>query len=161
MKRTWKAKEVIRGWRDKPLRIQKTEDPFDEESTGVEVGNMTVFDAMIVITNTTQVAGKLLCTTLEDSSRKKSIKKALLASMKSGVIELEAEDFKWLKNISEIVSPVAWQENANEVHDIITEGFKKENEPPKSAGEKKSKEKKDAPPAEKVGQSETEETSEE
>ena len=122
MKRVWKAKEVIKGWNDKPIRINKTDNPFDDEDNTLEMGDLTIFDAMLVI------SGSFRCESLEDSSKKKAVRKALLAAMKSGVIELEGEEYKWLKAASEKVCPQAWQDNANEVHDIITEGFKKENE---------------------------------
>lgn len=127
MKRVWKAKEVIKGWEGKPLKINKNDDPFDEESD-MNLGEVTIFDAILVIVN------NFPCETLEDSSKKKAIKQAIKTSMKTGLIELEGEVFKWLKTASEKVCPRAWQDNANEVHDIITEGFKKENEP---SGEKK------------------------
>ncbi len=137
MKRVWKAKEVIKGWQGKPIRIQMATDPFDEEDN-VEVGDMTIFGAMLVIAN------NFTCETLEDSSKKRELKKALKVSLKSGRIEVEGEVFKWLKTASEKVCPRAWQENANEVHDIITEGFKKDNEPPKSSPKAKSEKEKDA-----------------
>ena len=128
MKRVWKAKEVINGWTGTPIKIEKPDDPFDEEEKETKLGKLTILDAMLVISNLFR------CETLEDSSKKKALKQALKASMKSGLIELEGEVFKWLKTASEKASPLAWQENANEVHDIITEGFRKENEkanPPK------------------------------
>jgi len=139
VKRVWKAKEVIKGWEGKPIKIQMAEDPFDEDSD-VEVGDLTVFGAMLVITNS------FPCETLDDASKKKSLKQALKASVKSGTIELDGEVFKWLKVASEKVCPKAWQDNANEVHDIMTEGFKKENEPPESKGKTEGKEEKDATP---------------
>mgnify|MGYP001596292251 CR=1 FL=1 len=132
MKRVWKAKEVIKGWEGKPIKIQMADDPFDENSD-VEVGDMTVFGAMLVIAN------NFTCETLDDASKKKSLKQALKASVKSGLIELDAETFKWLKNASEKVCPRAWQDNANEVHDIITEGYRKENELSKLQPKKKDK----------------------
>ena len=155
MKRVWKAKEVIKGWEGKPIRLQIADDPFDEESD-TEVGDMTIFGAMLVIANVAQIGGRPLCETLDDASKKKLLKQALKASMKTGLIELEGEVFKWLKGASEKVSPVLWQDNANEVHDIITEGFKKENEPSEPAGKKKGKKEADAPPTEAGGQGETE-----
>lgn len=151
MKRVWKAKEVINGWEGKPIRIQIADDPFDEDSD-VEVGDMTIFGAMLAISNIQQVGGEILCKTLDDASKKKSLKQALKASMKTGLIELEPEVHKWLKGASEKVSPVVWQDNANEVHYIIDEGFKRENEPSKSARKTQGKKEKDASPAEEVGE---------
>ena len=139
MKRVWKAREVIKGWEGKPIRIQIAGNPFDDESD-VTVGDMTIFAAMLVIVNLFKAE------TLDDSSKKKAIKQALKASLGTGKIELEAEGFKWLKVASEKISPQAWQENGNEVHDIITEGFAKENEkahPPKKV--------KDATPSKEEG----------
>lgn len=150
MKRIWRAREVIKGWEGKPIRIQIADDPFDDESD-VEVGDMTIFGAMLVIANVFK------CETLDDSSKKKAIKQALKASVKSGRIELEAEEFKWLKAASEKVSPQAWQDNANEVHDIITEGFKKENEPSKSETAKERKKREDAEKAAESARSQSEE----
>ena len=121
MKRVWKSKEVINGWEGKPIRIQIADDPFDEESI-VGVSDLTILGAMLVIAN------NYPCETLEDSSKKKAVKQALRDSIKTGLIELDGEEFKWLKTASEKICPKAWQDNANEVHDIITEGFRKENE---------------------------------
>ncbi len=134
MKRVWKAKEIIKGWEGKPIRIQIAADPFDDEDN-VKVGDMTIFGAMLVIAN------NFACATLEDSSKKRELKKALKASVESGRIELEGEVFKWLKTASEKVCPQAWQDNGNEVHDIITEGFTKENEPSESAKKRAAQEK--------------------
>lgn len=156
MKRVWKAKEVIKGWEGKPLTAQKAENPFDEDSD-VSVGELTIFDAMFLISNISQIGNEVLCKTLEDASKKKSLKQALKVAKKTGLIELEAEVFRWLKTASEKVCPMLWQDNANEVHDIITEGFKKENEPSKSAGKKEGKEGKDASPAEKSAEPRIEE----
>ena len=150
MKRVWKAKEVIKGWEGKPIKIQMSDDPFDEESK-VEVGDMTIFGAMLAISNVQQIGGEILCKTLEDGSKLKALKKALKASMKSGLIELEGEVFKWLVYASEKVCPLAWRDNSNEVHDILTEGFKRENEPSKSKAKAEGKEKEDAAPAEEEG----------
>lgn len=145
-KRIWKAKDVIKGWQDKPIRIQQFEDPFDEDSI-VEVGDMRVLDAMLVIAN------RFDCKTLDDASKKRTLKKALLASVKTGRIELEPDIYKWLKVASEQVCPMAWQDNANEVHDIISEGFRYENEPSESAGKAKVKKGEDAPPTEEPAES--------
>ncbi len=128
MKRVWKAEEVIKGWQGKPIKIQMADDPFDDESDE-KVGDMTIFGAMCFISNLAVIAGKQLCNSLDDASKKKSVRQALHASMETGRIELEPEVHKWLKAASEIVCPVAWQDNANEVHDIITDGYRKENEP--------------------------------
>ena len=152
MKRVWKAKEVIKGWEGKPIRIQIADDPFDEESD-VEVGDMTIFGAMLAISNIQQIGGEILCKTLDDSSKKKSLKQALKAAMKSGRIELEIEVHKWLKGASEKVCPIVWQDNANEVHDIISEGWRAENEPSESAKKKALKEGKDASQTEESGES--------
>ncbi len=160
MKRVWKAKEVINGWEGKPIKIQKPDDPFDEEeAANVEVGDMTIFDAMLFISNINQIGSKQLVETLDDASKKKSLKQSLKASVKTGRIELEGEVFKWLKTVSEIVCPIAWQDNANEVYDIITEGFKKENEdePSKSKGTKAGKKAKDDKATKEGGAEETEE----
>ena len=124
MKRVWRAKEVIKGWQGKPLKASLSDDPFDEDAE-VEVKDVTVRDAMLIIAN------NFPCETLDDASKKKALKQAVQVSMKTGLIELDGEVFKWLKTASEKVCPKAWQDNANEVHDIITEGFKKENEPSK------------------------------
>jgi len=120
MIRIWKAKTVIKGWDDKPIRIQIADDPFDEEST-MKVGDLTTFSAMLVVANT------FPCEDLEDATKKKNLKKALKVSLKSGKIELDAEVYKWLKTASERVCPRAWNDNANEVHDILTEGYDKAN----------------------------------
>jgi len=127
MRRTWKPGDVIRGWLGNPIKIVKSDDPFDPEDKAVGERDLTVFDAMLVVVNMTR------CETLEDSSKSKALKQALRASRESGKIELEGEIFKWLKSASEKSCPLAWQDNANEVHDVITEGFRKENEPPKVA----------------------------
>ena len=156
MKRVWKAKEVIKGWQDKPLKATVPEDPFDEDSD-VKLKEITVFDAMIILCNVTSIGNEQICKTLEDGSRKKALKKALLASIKTGYIELDNEDFKFLKRVSELACPLFWQDNANEVHDILTEGFRKENEPSESASKKKGKKGKDAPPAEESTESHSEE----
>ena len=42
MKRVCKPKVVIRGWEDKPIKINKADDPFDDEDDKVKVGDMTV-----------------------------------------------------------------------------------------------------------------------
>jgi len=141
VKRVWKAKEVIKGWQGKPLKAELDDDPFDEDSD-MGLREVTVRDAMLIIAN------NFPCETLDDASKKKSLKQAIQSSMKTGLIELEGEVFKWLKTASEKVCPKAWQDNANEVHDIITEGFRKENEPSESAKKKALKKGKDAPPAE-------------
>ena len=155
MKRVWKPKVVIKGWEDKPIKIQKADDPFDDEDDKVKVGDMTVFDAMLVI------AANFKVETLDDATKKKGLKKALKESQKTGRIELDSEVFKWLKTGAEKVCPVAWQENANEVYDILTEGYVKENEPTRAASESatkaKGKKRKDAPPAEESGHPEVEE----
>ena len=151
MKRVWKAKEVIKGWEGKPIRVTKPDEPFDSEDTSTEVCDMTVFDAMLVVANLSRVE------TLDDSSKKKTLKQSLKESQQSGEIELEAEVYKWLKAASEKVSPLAWQDNANEVHDILTEGFKKENEPSKSAAKKAAKEEADDKATKESGQSEDKE----
>ena len=137
MKRVWKTKEVIKGWEGKPIKISIAEDPFDEDSD-VEVGDLTVFAAMMVVSNLCKVE------TLDDASKKKMLKQSLKASIASGKIELEAEVYKWLKAASERVCPQAWQDNANEVHDILTEGYRKENDPPKSPSKAKGKDTQDA-----------------
>lgn len=133
MKRVWKAKEIIKGWQGKPIRIQMADDPFDEESD-VEVGDMTILAAMMAISAVQQIGQEVICKTLDDASKKKSLRQALKAAVETGRIELEVEVHKWLKAASEKVSPLLWQDNANEVHDIITEGFRRENESSKSAG---------------------------
>lgn len=125
-KRVWKAREVVKGWRGKPLRMQQLEDPFDDDSPSASA-DIRVLDIMLIIAN------GFGCKTLDDSSKKKALKQAVLASMESGKIELEPDVFKWLKTASEAVCPAAFQDNAGEVHDIITEGFSYENEPSKSA----------------------------
>lgn len=151
MKRVWKAKAIIKGWQGKPLKILQYDDPFDEDETSASVGDMRVLDAMLVIAN------RFECKTLDDASKKKQLKQAVMASVRSGRIELEAEVYKWLKTASEQVCPVAWQDNANEVHDILTEGYAKENEPSESKREKALKESKDATETEESTESRTEE----
>ena len=140
-KRVWKAKEVIKGWNEKPIKITGFEDPFDEDSAPA-LREMRILDAMLLIVNRTDSK------TLEDSSKKRALKQALVKAVKTGRIELEPDVYKWLKTASEAVSPTAWQDNGNEVHDIISEGFSYDNEPSKSAKTKASKEAPDAPPAE-------------
>ncbi len=140
-KRVWKNKTIINDWRGRPIRVQQFEDPFDEDSP-MQVGDMRVLDAMLHISNS------FPCKTLDDSTKKRSLKQALLASVRTGKIELEPEVFKWLKTASEQVCPVSWQDNANEVHDIISEGFTYDNEPSKSAKKTARKEEPDASAAE-------------
>lgn len=150
-KRVWKAKQVIKGWDDKPITITKTDNPFDDEDTDSKVGSLTVFDAMFLITTNFKVE------TLDDSSKKKAVKQALLKASKSGKIELEPDIFKWLKAASEKISPIAWQDNANEVHDEIVEGFQYENEPSKSSKKAAGKKRADAQAAEESDESRAEE----
>ncbi len=122
--RVWKAKDIVKGWRETPIRIMQFEDPFDDDSPA-EVGDMRVLDAMLVIANRAEVK------TLDAAGKARSVKKAVLKSVKSGKIELEPDVFKWLKAAAEQVCPLAWGDNANEVYDIICEGFQYDNESPK------------------------------
>lgn len=131
-KRVWKSKTTIKDWRGDPIRITQFEDPFDDDSPS-EVGDMRVLDAML------HIANSFPCKTLDDSTKKRSLKQALLKAVKTGKIEIEPEVFKWLKTASEAVCPASWQDNANEVHDIISEGFTYENEPSKRAKATKGK----------------------
>ena len=133
MKRVWKANQVILGWEGKPIKINKSDNPFDDEDTDYNLGDLTTFDAMLVIVNQMSVE------TLDDSSKKKAVKQALKAATPKGKIGLEAEGYKWLKAAAEKVCPKAWQDNANEVYDIITEGYVKENEPSKATSKSKPK----------------------
>ena len=150
MKRVWKPKVVIKSWEDKPIKIQKPEDPFDDEDTKLKLGDLTVFDAMLVIAN------RFTAESLDDASKKRDLKKALKESRETGTIELAAEIYKWMKTGAEKVCPAAWQDNANEVYDILTEGYIKENEPSKSAAKTAAKEKEDDPPAGGKGKPESE-----
>ena len=121
-KRVWKNKTIINDWRGRPIRVQQFEDPFDEDSP-MQVGDMRVLDAMLHISNT------FPCKTLDDSTKKRSLKQALLASVRTGKIELEPEVFKWLKTASEQVCPAVFRVNGSIVYEFVKEGFAKSHEP--------------------------------
>ena len=137
MKRVWKAKEVIKSWEGKLIKVQMAEDPFDEDSEA-GIRSLTIFASMLIIANNHS------CETLEDSEKKRLLKEALKSSVKSGRIELDSAVHKWLKAASVRVSPRAWQDNAEEVHRIIEEGYMKENEPSKPKSKKTGEEEADA-----------------
>lgn len=133
MKRVWNAKEIIKSWEDKPLTAQISDNPFEEDAKA-KLRELTIFAAMMIISNIAVIGNENLCTTLDEADKKKALKRALKDSMKTGRIELESEVYRWLKTASEKCCPLLWQDNANEVHDILTEGFVKENEPSKKEG---------------------------
>lgn len=156
MKRVYKAKTVIESWEGKPLKAMIADDPFDEDSQA-KMGELTIFAAMMAVSSVQVVGQEQLCKTLEDSDHKKALRMALKESVKTGKIELNAEAYKYLKYAAERVCPIMWQDNGREVADILTEGFAKENDPPKSKGKTQGKKEKDDSPGTEQSESRIEE----
>lgn len=122
MDRTWKANTVIVGWNDRPLKLMQVEDPFDADGTEEPtLRELTVLDAMLIVTN------NYSCKTMEESEKKRLVKKALLKAGRKGSIVLDSSPHKWLVEIAKTVCPPVWQDNAEMVFDILSEGYAKVN----------------------------------
>lgn len=122
MKRIWKAKDTVEGWNSKPIRIPRPEDP-DDDNSPVITADATVRDVMNL------VASNAPYKTIEDSKEGRRVAEALEEAKKSGVIELDQGSHNWLKKASETICPQIFRINGEIVHDLIAEGYKRENEP--------------------------------